>query len=56
MGAPGTRAPNGSAAARACSIAQQFSLVEGVKGAVSASVADKCNRVLGQEFSPEEEK
>ena len=36
--------------------AQQFSVVEGVDSAVSAWVAGRCNRVWGQESSPEEEK
>ena len=30
--------------------------VEGVDGAISASVGDECNRVLGQKLSQEEEK
>ena len=29
--------------------------VEGVGGAISTSVADECNRVLGQELSPGED-
>ena len=33
----------------------QSSVVEGVDGAISASVADECNRILGQELTLEEE-
>ena len=33
----------------------QSSVVEGVDGAISARVADECNRVLGQELTPGEE-
>ena len=36
--------------------ARQSSAVEGVHGAISTRVADKCNRVPGQELSLEEEK
>ena len=36
--------------------AHQSSVVEGVDGTVSAWVADECNRALGHELSPDEEK
>ena len=35
--------------------ASQSSVVEGVDGAISAWVADECNRISGQDLTPEEE-